>query len=122
VNVRKIGKLEENITELNTKKMQVDDETAVKLKHYEVQIITIDENKKLIEKYEQQCAQLKTDYQVLQEKLDRVQKMHQKLEIDYSEKDEENASLKKQIEKLQQQLGLAGIGKNKKFFRTRITT
>jgi len=32
---------------------------------------------------------------VLQEKLDRVQKMHQKLEIDYSEKDEENASLKK---------------------------
>jgi len=55
----------------------------------------------------------KTNYQLLEEKLQRVQKAHQQLEIDFSEKDEENTAFKKQIEKLQQQLGLAGIGKNK---------
>jgi len=97
--------------------MKMDDEVAVKLKQYEVQVITIDENKKLIEKYDQQIAQLKTDYQLLEEKLKRIQKINEKLEIDVSEKDEENISLKKKkIEKLEQQLGLAGIGKNKKFF------
>jgi len=42
--------------------------------------------KKLIEKYEQQCSQLKTNYQLLEEKLQRVQKAHQQLEIDFSEK------------------------------------
>jgi len=113
INKRKINKLEENITELNTKQMKVDDEVAVKLKQYEVQVITIDENKKLIEKYEQQIGQLKTNYQLLEEKLQRVQKTNQKLESDCGEKDEDINSLKKQIEKLQQQLGLAGIGKNK---------
>jgi len=69
--------------------------------------------KKLIAKYEQQIAQLKTDNQLLEEKLQRLQKTNQKSENTLGEKDEENASLKKQIEKLQQQLGLAGIGKNK---------
>jgi len=73
----------------------MDDEVAVKLKQYEVQVITIDENKKLIEKYDQQIAQLKTDYQLLEEKLKRIQKINEKLEIDVSEKDEENISLKK---------------------------
>jgi len=79
VNKRKITKLEENITELNMKKMKVDDDVAVKLKQYEIQVITIDENKKLIEKYDQQIAQLKTENQLLEEEIQRQKKRKSKL-------------------------------------------
>merc|ERR1712130_1057109 len=65
----RIGKLNIRIKEYQTAKMEKDDDTKLNLKQYNVQIVTIEENKKLIELLRKQVGEYKTKYQIEQEAL-----------------------------------------------------
>merc|ERR1719242_1777321 len=70
----KIGRLNIKIKEAKSARMAEDDDTKLKLHQYNVQIITIEENKKLIERLRNEMGKFKTKYGLEVEKLERHRK------------------------------------------------
>merc|ERR1712207_114617 len=93
--------------------MQEDDEVNLKLKQYNVQIIQIEENKKLIEKLRNQVGEYKTKYQLEQEALERHKKATKQLEDDAADNAKLIKSQKKKIKALQKELDTSGYGDSK---------
>eukprot|EP01084_Bolivina_argentea_P099771 179301_1 len=110
----KIGKLNIRIKEYGTAKMQEDDEVKLKLKRYNVQIVTIEENKKLIEKLRQQVGQYKTKWQLEQEAFDRYKKANAGLAEQVDEMEKLIKKKEKKIRTLQKELDMSGYGDKKK--------
>merc|ERR1711933_459288 len=92
----RIGKLNIQIKQYQTAKMEHDDDTKLKLKQYNVQIVKIEENKKLIELLRKQVGEFKTKYQIEQEALARHKKATKALE---EEAEENDKLIKKQKKK-----------------------
>merc|ERR1719461_457862 len=100
----RIGKLNIQIKEYQTAKMQADDDIKLKLKQYDVQIIKIEENKKLIELLRKQVGEFKTKYQLEQEALVRHKKATKELELEAEENEKMVKKLDKKCKKLQKEL------------------
>jgi len=109
----RIKKLNIKIKQYESDKMQQDDDTKLKLKQYNVQIVTIEENKKLIEKLRQKVGELKTLYQLEQEALVRHKKATKGLEEENEESQKTIKAQKKKIKKLQNELDTSGYGDSK---------
>merc|ERR1712228_694983 len=109
----RIGKLNIQIKEYQTAKMEKDDDTKLKLKQYNVQIITIEENKKLIELLRKQVGEYKTKYQIEQEALVRHKKATKSLEEEAEENEKLIKKQKKKIKALQKELDTSGYGDSK---------
>merc|ERR1719411_2337165 len=109
----RIGKLNIQIKEYQTKQMEHDDDTKLKLKQYNVQIIKIEENKKLIELLRKQVGEFKTKYQIEQEALARHKKATKALEEEAEENDKLIKKQKKKIKALQKELDTSGYGDSK---------
>merc|ERR1712048_813312 len=93
--------------------MAEDDETKLKLHQYTVQIITIEENKKLIEKLRNEVGEFKTKFGLKSEAFERLKKATDGHEEKMAEAQDQIQAQKQKIKQLQTDLDLSGYGDSK---------
>jgi len=109
----KLSKLQLRLKEAQTARMQHDDDTKVKLKQHTVQIVTIQENLKEIERLKNLVGEFKTKYELEKEAFARHKKSMAAMTSELDDKDKVIAQKTKKIKALKAELETSGYGDSK---------
>ncbi|ETO36304.1 intracellular protein transport protein [Reticulomyxa filosa] len=112
-NTKKVESLTNKIEQLDRKLLTQGDDVEVKLQSYEKQVVLMQKSNKEVEALEQQLGNLRTQYELLNEKCERIEKQKQEMSQQCDQKDETIDALNLKIKEFKKQLEMSGIGVNK---------